>query len=150
MYGDGSCSIRIIMGAFFAGQSERGDASPMTELFEVYVQYKKDTRAIVSWLSSHRRAERPTTSAGRLSVRDLVAIADQICGTEIAMPEAIAFQFRQAITARTHLSRVFRKVSKEKGAFGSTENHEYFTSRSTACLPCILPPPRCLLTIIVA
>lgn len=138
------------MGALFAGQSERGDASPTTELFKIYVQYKKDTRAIVSWLLSHRRAERPTTSPGRLSVRDLIAIADQICGTAVAMPEAIAFQFRQAITARTHLSRVFRKVSKERGEFGSTETHEYFTSRSTACLPCILLPARCLLTIVVA
>ncbi|KAI4274172.1 MAG: hypothetical protein L6R38_006166 [Xanthoria sp. 2 TBL-2021] len=121
------------MGAFFAGQSERGDASSTSELFKIYVQYKQDTRAIVSWLLSHHRAEGPTTSPGRLSVRDLIAIADQICGTAVAMPEAIAFQFRQAITARTHLSRVFRKVSKGSGesakTFASTvPNHRRLAS----------------------
>ncbi|KAL8997718.1 MAG: hypothetical protein Q9169_003047 [Polycauliona sp. 2 TL-2023] len=44
------------------------------------------------------------------------------------MPEAIAFQFRQAITARTRLSKVFRKVSKGSGELASytqLEDAEY-------------------------
>ncbi|KAL8881211.1 MAG: hypothetical protein Q9198_001543 [Flavoplaca austrocitrina] len=100
------------MGAFFAGRSQRGDASPTTELFRVYVQYKKDTKAIISWLLSHQPAKSSIPLPERLSVRDLMDVADQICASAaVALPDAIAFQFRQAITARTHLTKVFRKVS---------------------------------------
>ncbi|KAI4206809.1 MAG: hypothetical protein LQ346_000871 [Caloplaca aetnensis] len=121
------------MGALFGGQTH--DASPTTELFRIYVQYKKDTKAIISWLLSHQRADGPTTSPGKLSVRDLLAIAERICATAVAMPDVIAFQFRQAITARSHLSKAFRRVGKASGESASTENHEFFTARILAITP---------------
>ena len=136
------------MGAFFAGRSQRGDASPTTELFRVYVQYKKDTKAIISWLLSHRPAKSSIPLPERLSVRDLMAVADQICASAaVALPDAIAFQFRQAITARTHLTKVFRKVSTGSRDSACTENHEYFTSRSIACSPCIIASTQRLLMV---
>lgn len=137
------------MGAFFAGESLRGDASPTTELFRVYVQYKKDTKAIISWLLSHQPAKSSIPLPERISVRDLVAVTDRICAsTAVVMPDAIAFQFRQAITARTHLTKVFRKVSRGSRDSACTENHEYFTSRSIACLPCIIVPSKQRLLIV--
>ncbi|KAL9042399.1 MAG: hypothetical protein Q9180_000626 [Flavoplaca navasiana] len=109
----------------FAGQSQRGDASPTTELFGLYVQYKKDTKDIISWLLSHQPAKSSIPLPERLSVRDLVAVADQICASAaIAMPDVIAFQFRQAITARTYLTKVFRKVSTGSRDLACEENHD--------------------------
>lgn len=125
------------MGALFGGQTH--DASPTTELFRIYVQYKKDTKAIISWLLSHQRADGPTTSPGKLSVRDLLAIAERICATAVAMPDVIAFQFRQAITARSHLSKAFRRVGKASGESASTENHEFFTARFVIYLLVLYP-----------
>ncbi|KAI4115213.1 MAG: hypothetical protein LQ345_004144 [Seirophora villosa] len=113
------------MAALLAGLTQ--DTALTTNLFDVYIQYKKDTRDIVSWLLSHH----PTKGAGvrkRISVRDLIAIAECICAEAMDMPEVIAFQFRQAITARNYLSKAFRRVSKADGEPSSTENHEFFTS----------------------
>lgn len=103
------------------------------------MQYKKDTRAIVSWLLSHQPADGPATSPGKLSVRDLIAIAERTCAMAVAMPEVIAFQFRQAITARTHLSKAFRQVGKGSGESASTEDHEFFTARSATYLLTLYP-----------
>ena len=115
------------MEAFFASRSH--DASLPANLFDIYVQYKKDTRAIVLWLLSHA----PSKDAPRqLSVRDLLRMADAIRVKAVAMPEIVAFHFRQAIAARTYLTKIFRKVSNEKGAEVGDENHEFFTSRWAA------------------
>lgn len=113
------------MEAFFA--SRQHDASSPTNLFETYVQYKKDTRAIVAWLTSHAPSRRDLPS--RLSVRDLLKIADTIACKAVSMPEIVGFHFRQAIAARTYLTKVFRKASADKGWDVDTENHEFFTSR---------------------
>ncbi|KAL9015153.1 MAG: hypothetical protein Q9173_000221 [Seirophora scorigena] len=113
------------MGSLLAGLTQ--DTSLTTNLFDVYIQYKKDTRDIISWLLSHH----PDKGAGvrtRISVRDLIAIAECICAEAMDMPEVIAFQFRQAIMARNYLSKAFRRVSKADGEPSSTENHEFFTS----------------------
>lgn len=112
--------------------SQVHDASTAAQLFDVYVQYKKDTRAITSWLldnNSNRDA-----CPENLSVRDLVAIAEGICAKAVAMPDIIGFHFRQAIKARNHLSKIFRRVSKDSSKSTSTENHEFFTSRSITYL----------------
>lgn len=123
------------MAALLAGLTQ--DTALTTNLFDVYIQYKKDTRDIVSWLLSHH----PTKGAGvrkRISVRDLIAIAECICAEAMDMPEVIAFQFRQAITARNYLSKAFRRVSKADGEPSSTENHEFFTSRCGLPIRCAL------------
>lgn len=123
------------MAALLAGLTQ--DTALTTNLFDVYIQYKKDTRDIVSWLLSHH----PTKGAGvrkRISVRDLIAIAECICAEAMDMPEVIAFQFRQAITARNYLSKAFRRVSKADGEPSSTENHEFFTSRYGLPIRCTL------------
>lgn len=114
------------MGVFITGQVH--DAPMTMHLFDVYVQYKKDTRAIIMWLLSHQQADdvRPQN----VSVRDLLAIAECICAKAVPMPDIIAFHFRQAIAARTYLSKIFRKASKEETNSAAMENHEFFTSRS--------------------
>ena len=114
------------MAALFGTQVH--DASLANSLFDVYVQYKKDTRAIVSWLLSHQPMRK--TSPENLSVRDLLAIAEYACAKAVAMPDIIAFHFQHAIRARAYLTKVFRKASKENLDSKATENHEFFTSRS--------------------
>ncbi|KAL8933478.1 MAG: hypothetical protein Q9211_005759 [Gyalolechia sp. 1 TL-2023] len=113
------------MGVFGTGQLH--DAPMAVHLFDVYVQYKKDTRAIILWLLSHQQTDHVRSQ--KLSVRDLLAIAECICAKAITMPDIIAFHFRQAIAARNYLSKIFRKASTEKTVAAATENHEFFTSR---------------------
>ncbi|KAL8840318.1 MAG: hypothetical protein Q9170_001402 [Blastenia crenularia] len=132
------------MVAMFAGQIH--DASLAASLFDVYIQYKKDTKAIVSWLLSHR--QRDDGRSQNLSVRDLLAMADYVCAKAVAMPDTIAFQFRQAISARTHLSKVFRQAGQGERFSAVTENHEFFTSSLTKiyadlCKCCAKPMDDC-------
>ncbi|KAL8647765.1 MAG: hypothetical protein Q9210_005362 [Variospora velana] len=116
------------MGALLAGQTH--DASLTTNLFNIYIQYKKDTRDVVSWLLSHH-SPKGASARTRISVRNLIAIAEHICAEATDMPEVIAFQFRQAIAARNYLSKALRRVSKADGEPLDTENHEFFTSSLT-------------------
>ncbi|KAL8934321.1 MAG: hypothetical protein Q9216_005970 [Gyalolechia sp. 2 TL-2023] len=132
------------MGVFTSGQVH--DAPMTMHFFDIYVQYKKDTRAIIRWLLSHQQADhvRPQD----LSVRDLLAIADRICTKAVTMPDVIAFHFRQAIAARTYLSKIFRRASKEDAVSAATENHEFFTSSLTKiytdlCKCCAKPKDDC-------
>lgn len=118
------------MGALLVGETHNGSLT--TNLFNVYIQYKKDTRDVVSWLLSHH-SPKGANARTRISVRNLIAIAEHICAEATDMPEVIAFQFRQAIAARNYLSTALRRVSKADGEPLDTENHEFFTSR------CVLP-----------
>ncbi|KAI4283042.1 MAG: hypothetical protein L6R35_005267 [Caloplaca aegaea] len=116
------------MGALLVGETHNGSLT--TNLFNVYIQYKKDTRDVVSWLLSHH-SPKGANARTRISVRNLIAIAEHICAEATDMPEVIAFQFRQAIAARNYLSTALRRVSKADGEPLDTENHEFFTSSLT-------------------
>ena len=96
-------------------------------LFDLYVQYKQDTRAIVAWLMSHgtnkfRRLQ-------RISIRDLLGLAEVVQSKAVVMPDTIDFQFRQVIAARTQLSNFFRTKSGPEVTVEDTINHEFFTER---------------------
>lgn len=96
-------------------------------LLTIYVQYKKDTRAVVAWLVSHGTSK--FKSLHTISVRDLLDLAEVVQKKAVIMPDAIDFQFRQVIAARTQLSNFFRtKIGSEVTA-ENTINHEFFTER---------------------
>ncbi|KAL9595761.1 MAG: hypothetical protein Q9219_006259 [cf. Caloplaca sp. 3 TL-2023] len=59
------------------------------------------------------------------------------------MPEIIAFHFRQAITARTHLSKAFRQASKGKDDSAATENHDLTKIYVDLCECCAKPKDDC-------
>ena len=98
-----------------------------SNLLDVYVQYKKDTRAIIAWLVTHGPGK--YKQAQRLTIRELSAVADYIRSKAIEMPDIIAFHFRQAISARSQLSKAFRKFDLKETSQVDTDNHEFFTSR---------------------
>ena len=113
------------MEALFASKTH--DPLTASNLFDTYVQYKKDTRAIVAWLLNN--GPREDIDKDHLSVRDLICIAETICAKAVQMPEIVAFHFRQAIAARRHLSQAFRRAEGSRADAPGTEDHEFFTSR---------------------
>lgn len=106
-------------------------------LFDVYIQYKKDTRAIIAWLMSHGTSK--FKNIHTISIRDLLGLAEVVQKKAVVMPDTIDFQFREAIAARTQLSNFFKTKSSPDVAAEDTINHEFFTERrANACLryPC--------------
>lgn len=96
-------------------------------LFDLYLQYKQDTRAIVAWLMSHGTSK--FKALNTLSIRDLIGLSEVVQKKAVVMPDIIDFQFRQVIAARTQLSEYFRTQSGPELTPGDTVNHEFFTER---------------------
>lgn len=107
------------------GPAKEGRIPPV--LFDVYIRYKRDTRAIVAWLAHHDSAER--NCKRKLSINELFALATIAQKKAIDMPDTIAFHFREAIAARTQLSKFFRKHRDQGKKDRETPDHEYFTAR---------------------
>ncbi|KAK5143267.1 hypothetical protein LTR04_001942, partial [Oleoguttula sp. CCFEE 6159] len=105
-----------------------GDPLPPS-LFDIYVRYKQDTRAIIAWLVSH--GTRKYKGLRTVSTRDLLELAEIIQTKEVVMSDTIDFCFREAIAARTQLSKFFRKTSSPGDKDQETIQHEYFTARYT-------------------
>lgn len=107
-------------------------------LFDLYVQYKKDTRAIIAWLMSHGTSK--FNNIHTISIRDLLGLAEVVQKKAVVMPDTIDFQFRQAIAARTQLSTFFRAKGGLEVAAEDTVNHEFFTERrAITSLPLSFP-----------
>ena len=96
-------------------------------LFDLYVQYKKDTKAIIAWLLSHGSGK--CKNRGSISTRDLLGLAEVVQKKAVVMPDTIDFQFREAIAARKQLSNFFRTESDHQVVGEDTINHEFFTER---------------------
>lgn len=96
-----------------------------SDLFEVYVRYKQDTRAIVAWLIRCAPSKHDTN----LSIQDLFDLARVVRDKAVKMPDNIAFHFREAIAARMQLSNFFRGASVKGVCHRETLNHEFFTMR---------------------
>lgn len=96
-------------------------------LFDLYVQYKQDTRAIIAWLMSHGTSR--FKSLHPISIRDLLGLAEIVQEKAVLMPDTIDFQFRQVIAARTQLSNFFRRKGGPDVTAEDNVNHEFFTER---------------------
>lgn len=98
-----------------------------SNLLDVYVQYKQDTRAAITWLVSHgtRKYKRLQT----LSIKDLFGLADIVQNKAIEMPDSIDFHFREAIAARSQMSKYFQRTMVEGTNDQDNAQHEYFTAR---------------------
>ena len=98
-----------------------------SSLIATYVQYKKDTGAVIAWLASHGTTKYRSLTA--LSIQDLFNLAEIVKTKAVEMPGTINFQFREAITARTSLSKWYRKVhDHHEGDDQDTCSHEHFTA----------------------
>lgn len=98
------------------------------DLLATYVRYKQDTRAIIAWLMLH--GSRKYRSLNTISIKDMLSLAETVQRKAVAMPDSIDFQFREAIAARTEISRYFRQNKKaDIHDQETTFNHEFFTSR---------------------
>ena len=115
----------MMLGTSHLPSPTRGRIPP--SLFDIYVQYKKDTRAIIAWLMSHGTSGFKALHA--LSIRDLLGLAEVVQKKAVVMPETIDFQFRQVIAARTQLSNFFRTQIGPELTAEDTLNHEFFTER---------------------
>ena len=96
-------------------------------LLDIYVQYKRDTRAIIAWLMNHGTREYKRFRT--VSIRDLLGLAEIVRTKAVVMPDTIDFHFREAIAARTQLSRFFQRGARPGVDDDATVNHEYFTTR---------------------
>ena len=98
-----------------------------SSLIVTYVQYKKDTRAVISWLVSHGTSKYKQLPA--LSLQDLLGLAEIAQAKAVEMPGTVDFQFRAAISARAHLSKWYRRMHDHYGIDDQeTCNHEHFTT----------------------
>ncbi|KAL9080350.1 MAG: hypothetical protein Q9157_000878 [Trypethelium eluteriae] len=95
------------------------------ELFDIYLNYKQDTKAIIGWLVDHGASRHDSSKT--LSIKELFALSGIVQEKAIRMPDIIHFHFRQAIKARTYLSRCFRRDSPQGANEQSTCDHEFFT-----------------------
>ncbi len=98
-----------------------------SSLLDLYVQYKQDTRAVITWLVSHRTSRYKHLQT--LSIKDLFGLAEIVQTKAVEMPNTVDFHFREAIAARTQLSKFFRRASSQGADDQETSNHEYFTTR---------------------
>ena len=108
-----------------AHQTSRGTIP--SSLLKVYIQYKQDTRAVVNWLVSHGPCRYKRSQA--LQIKDLFYLAQIVQTKAVEMPDLIAFHFREAIAARNHMTKFFRKAGAPDLDNRDTINHEHFTSR---------------------
>lgn len=98
------------------------------DLLATYVRYKQDTRTIIAWLISH--GTKKYRSLNTISIKDMFSLAETVQRKAVAMPDLIDFHFREAIAARTEISRHFRQNDKaDTHNEENTLNHEYFTTR---------------------
>ena len=115
----------MLLGTSHLPLPSRGRIPP--SLFDLYVQYKQDTRAIIAWLMSH--GTNNFKSLHTISIRDLLNLAEVVQKKAVVMPDTIDFQFREVIAARTQLSNFFRTRSGPELTAEDTVNHEFFTER---------------------
>ena len=115
----------MLLGISHQPSSTGGRIPP--SLFDLYVQYKKDTKAIIAWLMSHGSSK--FRSLHSISIRDLLGLAEVVQKKAVVMPDTIDFQFREAIAARKQLSNFFRTESDHQLITEDTVNHEFFTER---------------------
>lgn len=97
------------------------------DLYDLYVQYKQDTRAVIGWLISHGTVEQRNSRA--LSINDLFNLSQAACAKKVEMPDTVGFLFRKVIEARQQLSNFFRTSSADGHLDKDTQNHEHFTGR---------------------
>ena len=115
----------MLLGIPHQSSSNEGRVPP--SLFDLYVQYKKDTRAIVAWLISHGSSKFKNLQS--VSIRDLLGLAEVVQKKAVVMPDTIDFQFREAIAARKQLSNFFKSENTHQVLAEDTVNHEFFTER---------------------
>lgn len=96
-------------------------------LLQTYVRYKQDTRAIIAWLISHAKGKNACLKT--ISIRDLLDLAETVQKKAVVMPDTIDYHFREAIAARTQLSKIFRREGIPGLDDEDTLKHEYFTTR---------------------
>jgi hypothetical protein len=96
-------------------------------LLDTYVRYKQDTRAIIAWLIANGTRKNKCVQA--ISIRDLMELAETVQRRAVVMPDTVDFHFREAIAARTQLSKTFRREGIPGVGDQETANHEYFTTR---------------------
>lgn len=56
-------------------------------------------------------------------------LAETVQRKAVMMPDTVDFHFREAIAARTQLSKIFRREGIPEVEDQETANHEYFTTR---------------------
>lgn len=82
-----------------------------SNLLDIYVQYKQDTRAALACLVSHGTSKYKRLQS--LSIKDLFDLAEIVLLKAIEMPGSIDFHFREAVEARSQMSKYFQRTMVE-------------------------------------
>lgn len=98
-----------------------------SNLLDIYVQYKQDTKAALAWLVSHGTSKYKRLQT--LSIKDLFDLAEIVQFKAIEMPDSIDFHFREAVEARSQMSKYFQRTMGEGTIDQDNAQHEYFTAR---------------------
>lgn len=109
------------------GENARRCGPLHADLYDLYVQYKQDTRAVIRWLIIHGTIEQQKSRA--LSINDLFSLSQVACAKKVEMPDTVGFLFRKVIEARQQLSNFFKTSSADGKLDKDTQNHEHFTGR---------------------
>lgn len=110
---------------YAAREASKGRIPP--NLLDMYVQYKQDTRAAIAWLVSHGTSKYKRLQT--LSIKDLFDLAEIVEFKAIEMPDSIDFHFREAVEARSQMSKYFQRTMVEGTTEQDNTQHEYFTAR---------------------
>lgn len=96
-----------------------------SNLYTVYIQYKKDTQSIIQWLVQYGTSNDKESKA--LTLRDIKRLADVVRTEGYPKSEAIKYHFEAAINARQKITRFFKARSPADSS--ATSTHEFFTRR---------------------
>ena len=96
------------------------------DLLEVYLRYKRSTRAILQWLLQH--GPEPDKPFKSVALRELETMARTVREKISYIPDTVHFYFRETISDRSKLSKYFRIQSSAATNDQATINHEHFTA----------------------
>ncbi|KAK5447950.1 hypothetical protein LTS15_009449 [Exophiala xenobiotica] len=96
------------------------------DLLDVYLRYKRNTRAILQWLLQHGpEPEKPVKS---VTLRELETMARTVRERISSIPDILHFYFRETISDRSKLGKYFLKQSSAATKDQAIINHEHFTA----------------------
>jgi hypothetical protein len=96
------------------------------DLLDVYLRYKRNTRAILQWLLQHGpEPEKPVKS---VTLREMETMARTVREKISSIPDILHFYFRETISDRSKVSKYFLKQSSAATKDQATINHEHFTA----------------------
>ena len=100
------------------------DTKLTSDLYEVFLSYKKATTKVERWLAV--TSDRDGTKV-RLTISEMQQVAQYIKSKRIEVPDLIYYAFDRAITARSEVTSHSRGFFAARTIEEKNSSHEHFT-----------------------